>query len=74
MQKEVYMKASSSWKEPTYDEMIPHSHAYSADDPDVPIYYRVPSAATKEMPIPTMLLITGLDGHCPAILNGRTSS
>ena len=67
-------EASSSWTEPTYYEMIPHSHASGADGPDVSIYYRVPSAATKEMPVPTMLLITGLDGHRPTILNGWTNS
>ena len=62
----MYMKAGSSWTEPTYDEMIPHSHTSSADGPDVPIYYCVSSAATKEMPVPTMLLVTGLDGLRPA--------
>ncbi|SLM39687.1 Alpha/beta hydrolase fold-5 [Lasallia pustulata] len=64
-QKETYMKAAETWTEPIREESIPHKAACGADGPTIPIYYRVPRSATEETPCPTMLLITGLDGHRP---------
>ena len=59
------MKAASSWIDPVVEELIPHTYASGADGPSIPIYYRAPSTATKEHPVPTILLLTGLDGHRP---------
>ena len=59
------MKAGSSWVDPVVEELIPHTYASGADGPTIPIYYRAPSTATKEHPVPTILLLTGLDGHRP---------
>lgn len=65
LQKEVYMKAASCWTDPVVEELIPHTYASGADGPTIPIYYRAPSTATEEHPVPTILLLTGLDGHRP---------
>lgn len=65
MQKDVYIKAASSWADPIKEENIPHTKAAGADGPTIPVYYRVPSTATAEKPVPTVLLITGLDGYRP---------
>lgn len=64
-QKNAYMKAASGWTDPIHDELIPHTAASGSDGPTIPLYFRVPSNATKKKPVPTILLITGLDGYRP---------
>ncbi|KAL2042547.1 hypothetical protein N7G274_005041 [Stereocaulon virgatum] len=65
LQKEVYMKAGSSWIEPMQEVNVPHTHVSSPVMLDIPIYLRAPVGATKEKAVPTILLIMGLDGHRP---------
>ena len=64
-QKDAYMKATSGWVDPMHEEIIPHIAASGADGPTIPVYYRTPSNATAENPIPTVFLLTGLDGYRP---------
>ena len=65
MQKEVYIKAGSSWTEPMQEIHVPHTQISGPLVPTIPIYLRAPVIAMKEKPVPTILLITGLDGHRP---------
>lgn len=64
-QKVSYMKAADGWTDPIQERLIPHTAASGADGPSIPLYFRVPSTATIEKPVPTILLITGLDGYRP---------
>lgn len=64
-QKEAYMRAASIWTDPIYEERIPHVAASGADGSTIPVYVRVPSSASRGCPVPTILLITGLDGYRP---------
>lgn len=64
-QKASYMKAAGGWTDPIQERLIPHTAASGADGPSIPLYFRVPSTATIENPVPTILLITGLDGYRP---------
>jgi len=59
-QKEVYMRGSQLWSHPMSDIIIPHKHASNGDSSKIPLYIRKPSGSG---PFPTILLITGLDGH-----------
>ena len=61
-QKQVYMRGAALWSTPIINISIPHTHASNNDGPDIPIYLRKPSGTG---PFPTILLITGLDGHRP---------
>jgi len=65
VQKAAYMRAVSGWADPVHEELIPHMAASGADRPTIPVYARVPSSASLENPVPTILLITGLDGYRP---------
>ena len=65
MQKDVYMQAAGHWTDPIVEVDIPHVHASKTESPTIPTYYRVPSVASKKTPVPTILLLTGLDGHRP---------
>lgn len=63
LQKKIYAKAAARWPNPLEDLSVPHTHAAGNDLPSIPIYVRVPEAATA--PVPTVLLLTGLDGYRP---------
>ena len=64
-QKAVYLKSANLWDIPLKDVSIPHKHAAAGDAKDIPLYVRYPPGASPEKPCPTILLITGLDGHRP---------
>jgi pimeloyl-ACP methyl ester carboxylesterase len=61
-QKAVYIQGARLWTVPITEATIPHSHASSNDSKEIPLYIRKPATST---PVPTILLITGLDGHRP---------
>lgn len=63
LQKKIYAKAAARWPNPLEDLSVPHTHAAGNDLPSIPIYVRVPEAATTT--VPTVLLLTGLDGYRP---------
>ena len=65
MQKKVYMQAAGQWTDPVVEVDIPHEHASTTESSTIPIYYRIPTAASQKNPVPTILLLTGLDGHRP---------
>ena len=59
------MQAAGQWIDPIVEALIPHTNASATENQSIPIYYRAPSAASKTNRVPSILLITGLDGHCP---------
>ncbi|KAK1916565.1 hypothetical protein P3342_012189 [Pyrenophora teres f. teres] len=61
-QKEVYFRGAQLWDLPIEEVVVPHSHASNSDGPEIPLYIRKPPG---NGPFPTVLLITGLDGHRP---------
>lgn len=65
-QKQAYMKAAKLFDCPIEDIEIPHAAATEKDEGDkVPLYVRLPQGASKEKPVPAVLLLCGLDGHRP---------
>ena len=66
-QKEVYMKGASKWDEPVREVMIQHTAKGGNDRDTIPLYVRLPKAAMGEekRKVPTILLMTGLDGYRP---------
>lgn len=65
LQKEVYMRGAKLWEVPMREEVINHKYAANGDNSKIPLYLRVPPAASKKNPCPVILFITGLDGHRP---------
>jgi hypothetical protein len=61
-QKDTYMRGASLWARPVEEVLIPHIHAANGDAATIPLYLRRPASAG---PFPSILLITGLDGHRP---------
>jgi hypothetical protein len=61
-QKGVYLHGAKLWNVPISEAIIPHTHASPSDAPQIPVYIRKPPGTG---PLPTILLITGLDGHRP---------
>ncbi|KAH7381186.1 pigment biosynthesis protein Ayg1 [Phaeosphaeria sp. MPI-PUGE-AT-0046c] len=61
-QKDVYLRGAKLWNVPIKEEVIRHKHAGEKDGADIPLYIRHPNG---DGPFPTILLITGLDGHRP---------
>jgi pimeloyl-ACP methyl ester carboxylesterase len=64
-QKEAYLQGSRLWDVTIKEAIIPFTDASEGDGPEIPLYTRIPPTATAENPVPTILLITGLDGHRP---------
>ncbi|KAF1359325.1 alpha/beta-hydrolase [Lizonia empirigonia] len=61
-QKQAYMQSTQLWDVPLTEEIIPHTHASNGDGDKIPLYIRHPKGPGT---FPTILLITGLDGHRP---------
>lgn len=61
-QKQNYLAGAKLWGIPVEEVVVPHKHAANGDGPEIPLYIRKP---TGQGPFPTVLLITGLDGHRP---------
>jgi pimeloyl-ACP methyl ester carboxylesterase len=61
-QKKYYLQGSKLWDNPVEEVVIPHQYAERKDGDKIPLYVRKP---TGDGPFPTILLITGLDGHRP---------
>ena len=65
LQKEAYMAATRNWVDPLTEETVPHKYAVEDEGKKIPVYVRVPVGASTQRPVPTVLLITGLDGYRP---------
>ena len=61
-QKKAYMEGTQLWDVPIQEEIVPHTNASNGDADTIPLYIRHPKGPG---PFPTILLITGLDGHRP---------
>ncbi|KAK7425902.1 hypothetical protein QQZ08_007616 [Neonectria magnoliae] len=68
-QKAVYMKAGRNWTVPVTEIAIPHVFRSGADRDSIPVYARIPSGqaqpSTQLNQLPTILVLTGLDGYRP---------
>lgn len=64
-QKQVYLRGASLWDVPMTEVSIEHKRAVGKDGKQIPMFVRVPKAASKDKPCPVVLLLTGLDGHRP---------
>ncbi|KAF2998468.1 hypothetical protein E8E13_002155 [Curvularia kusanoi] len=61
-QKRAYLAGAALWDSPITEALVPHVHASHGDGDTIPLYLRIPNSNS---PAPTLLLITGLDGHRP---------
>ena len=64
-QKSAYLAATRNWVDPLVEEHIPHTFKTEEDGDTIPVYVRTPVTASAKNPVPTILLITGLDGYRP---------
>ncbi|KAJ5562956.1 hypothetical protein N7535_002599 [Penicillium sp. DV-2018c] len=64
LQKKVYLQAASLWTPIIKEEVIPHKHRAGRDGATIPLYIRLPKEASNG-PVPSVLLMTGLDGYRP---------
>lgn len=62
-QKEVYLKATSTWSPPISEVVIPHKYRAGNDGATIPLLVRVPPQAAITKKVPVVLLMTGLDGY-----------
>jgi pimeloyl-ACP methyl ester carboxylesterase len=42
---------------------IPHVHAIEGEGSTIPVFFQLPSGASKESPAPCVIIFTGLDGY-----------
>ncbi|OKL63847.1 hypothetical protein UA08_00430 [Talaromyces atroroseus] len=62
-QKQVYLKAASTWSPPIKEVVIPHKYRAGKDGASIPLLVRIPQHADRTNPVPVVLLMTGLDGY-----------
>ncbi len=48
---------------PVQEILVPHRHAIDGEGSSIPIYFQLPSTASKATPAPTVIILTGLDGY-----------
>ncbi|KAF1840305.1 alpha/beta-hydrolase [Cucurbitaria berberidis CBS 394.84] len=61
--KEVCLKGLSLRPHPVKEVLIPHTHRNSDEGEHIPVYHLLPEHASKETPVPTLIIFTGLDGY-----------
>ena len=65
-QKVVYLKAATAWAEPVEEILVPHVYGVEGERGEsIPVYVRRPESAINGVPVPTVILMTGLDGYRP---------
>jgi alpha-beta hydrolase superfamily lysophospholipase len=48
---------------PVHEVLVPHKHGLEKEGKSIPIFHQIPTGASKESPVPAVILITGLDGY-----------
>ena len=61
--KEAFIKGLGLRPHPVQEVMIEHGHCSPGEGQHIPVYHLVPEHATKETPVPTVVIFTGLDGY-----------
>ncbi|KAF2835624.1 alpha/beta-hydrolase [Patellaria atrata CBS 101060] len=63
MSKKYSLKGLSLREYPIQEILVPHTHKEEGEGDVIPIYYQLPSEASKESPVPVVIIFTGLDGY-----------
>ncbi|KAH8726429.1 Alpha/Beta hydrolase protein [Phaeosphaeriaceae sp. PMI808] len=61
--KDACIKGLQLRENPVSEVRIPHVHRVDGEGEEIPVYYLLPSHASKETPVPTVIIFTGLDGY-----------
>ncbi|KAF2108614.1 Alpha/Beta hydrolase protein [Lophiotrema nucula] len=61
--KEAALKGLSLRPHPVKEVLVPHSHKIEGEGDVIPIYHLLPEGASKEKPVPLVIIFTGLDGY-----------
>jgi Esterase FrsA-like len=62
VKKGLKLKAEVNGYPPVHEVLVPHKHALEHEGKEIPIFYQLPTGASKSAPVPCMVIITGLDG------------
>jgi dienelactone hydrolase len=63
MGKENCIKGLGLRPHPVKEIMVPHKHKVEGEGESIPIYHLLPEGASKEKPVPLVIIFTGLDGY-----------
>ncbi|KAF2011938.1 alpha/beta-hydrolase [Aaosphaeria arxii CBS 175.79] len=61
--KKVCIKGLGLKPHPVREVLVPHTHRLDTEREVIPVYYLLPEGASKEAPVPTVIIFTGLDGY-----------
>jgi dienelactone hydrolase len=61
--KETCIKGLGLRPHPVKEVFIEHTHRKQNEGSHIPVYHLLPEGATKESPVPTVIIFTGLDGY-----------
>lgn len=61
--KKAAKKGLALRERPTREVVIPHKHGQANDGDQIAFYYHLPPGATKDKPVPLVIILSGLDGY-----------
>ncbi|KAF2659528.1 alpha/beta-hydrolase [Lophiostoma macrostomum CBS 122681] len=61
--KENCLKGLGLRPHPVKEVLVDHSHRIQGEGEHIPIYHLLPEGATKDSPVPLVIIFTGLDGY-----------
>jgi Esterase FrsA-like len=63
VKKAFVLKGKIGGYSPIHEVLIPHKYGLEHEGKHIPIFHQLPDAASKENPVPAILIISGLDGY-----------
>ncbi|ORX94749.1 Alpha/Beta hydrolase protein [Clohesyomyces aquaticus] len=61
--KDACIKGLGLRPHPVFEIQVSHTHRLNTEGSTIPIYHLLPSTASKESPVPLVIIFTGLDGY-----------
>jgi dienelactone hydrolase len=61
--KDACIKGLGMRPHPVSEVKIPHTYRATGEGDVIPVYHLLPEGATKDAPVPTVIIFTGLDGY-----------
>lgn len=61
--KECCIKGLGLRPHPVKEVLVPHTHGIEGEGDTIPVYHLLPEGASKEKPVPLVIIFTGLDGY-----------
>jgi len=63
VKKGLALQGKNNGFSPVHEVLVPHKHRKEGEGEFVPVFHQLPDTASKENPVPLVIIVTGLDGY-----------